>query len=399
VQQPPIPPSILRLAEQLLGRAFGGAVRLGLVQSPEGGSQHSRLLRCQVLDGPSAAPANVILKSVQIVPNQVFDPDSYDGPGRAFHNEWASLEFLTRLAERRGALFAPQLYGADRASGLLVMEDLGQGESLVQPLLGDDCAAAEAALDAYFRTLGRLGAQTHAHHAEYWQIRDSLGPRDPYAQPTLDAEYATLQRWLVTVCTAVGIEPTPGTEADLAEAARFNAEPGPFIALSQSDTCPDNCVRHGDRMRLLDFEWGWVRNALNDGARARSNFPTCWCVHRLRPEIVRRAETVYRAELVKGCPAAADDTLFNRELVKACATWTLTSFEFYNEVGTFWERDGSWGTSTTRQRAIARLELLAEATAEFGMLEALGATAAILARRLQALWPELEPMSLYPAFR
>ena len=152
-------------------------------------------------------------------------------------------------------------------------------------------------------------------------------------------------------------------------------------------------------MRLLDFEWGWVRNVLNDGARVRSNFPTCWCVHRLPPEIARRAEAIYRAELVKGCHTAADAALFNRELVKACTSWTLLSFEFYNEVDTFWERDGSWGTSTTRQRAIARLELLAEATAEFGVLEALGATAAILARRLQALWPELEPMSLYPAFR
>ena len=45
------------------------------------------------------------------------------------------------------------------------------------------------------------------------------------------------------------------------------------------------------------------------------------------------------------------------------------------------------------------MELLTEATAEFGMLEALGATATKLARQLQALWPKVEPMSTYPAFR
>jgi hypothetical protein len=50
------------------------------------------------------------------------------------------------------------------------------------------------------------------------------------------------------------------------------------------------------------------------------------------------------------------------------------------------------------KRAIARLELLAETTTEFGELEALGATAAMLADRLQEQWLEVEPMQLYPAF-
>ena len=101
----------------------------------------------------------------------------------------------------------------------------------------------------------------------------------------------------------------------------------------------------------------------------------------------------------RGCPAATDDTLFNRELVKACASWALATFEFYYEVGEIWQRDGAWGTSTTRQRAIPRLELLAEASAAFGMLEALGTTAGLLVGRLKQLWPAVEPMSLYPAFR
>lgn len=91
--------------------------------------------------------------------------------------------------------------------------------------------------------------------------------------------------------------------------------------------------------------------------------------------------------------------MFNRELVKACASWALATFEFYYEVGEIWQHDESWGTSTTRQRAITRLELLAEVAAELGMLEALGATAAVLAGRLKQLWPDVEPMSLYPAFR
>jgi hypothetical protein len=43
----------LALAEQILARHFGGGLQLALQIEPEGGSQRSRVLRCQVLDGPT----------------------------------------------------------------------------------------------------------------------------------------------------------------------------------------------------------------------------------------------------------------------------------------------------------------------------------------------------------
>ena len=36
-------------------------------------------------------------------------------------------------------------------------------------------------------------------------------------------------------------------------------------------------------------------------------------------------EIAYRAELAKGCPEAADDTLFFRSVVEACAYWAIHS--------------------------------------------------------------------------
>jgi hypothetical protein len=62
LQEQHIPPLVLPVAEQLLQQSFGGAVRLGMAQAPEGGSQRSKLLRCQVQEGPSAAPTSVIVK-------------------------------------------------------------------------------------------------------------------------------------------------------------------------------------------------------------------------------------------------------------------------------------------------------------------------------------------------
>jgi hypothetical protein len=384
----------VQVAASVLERAFGSPVRLRPASSPEGGSGRANVFRCTVLDGPSSAPSSAIVKRVNIEPHETYDPNQIDGPATRLLNEWASLQFLSTIAP--GAELAPHFYGGDRDVGLIVMEDLGEGESLVQPLLGDDRARAEAALEAYFRSLGRLNALTAAHTATFWHIRDSLGPRDPLSQPTLDGARAMLTQRLHSICEAVGVQPAAGTGAELSFAAGFTAEPGPFAAFSQSDTCPDNCLRDGDWMRFLDFEWGWIRHALNDGARARSNFPTCWCVNRLPDDIIRRTEAVYRAEFVKGCPAAADERRFGQELVNACAFWTLFAFEFYHGI---WEADRDWGTATVRQRMLTRLELLSQATAEFDHLPALGETARQIAARLQRRWPELQPMPYYPAFR
>ena len=140
-------PASLALAEQILARHFGSGLRLALQLGPVGGSQRSTVLRCQVLDGPSAAPPSVILKQVNLDSGQMFKVDSLDQSAQAFLNQYASLTFLTRLADEGHQPIAPRLYGTDSTAGLLVMEDLGQGESLVEPLLGDDRAAADAALD------------------------------------------------------------------------------------------------------------------------------------------------------------------------------------------------------------------------------------------------------------
>ena len=97
-------------------------------------------------------------------------------------------------------------------------------------------------------------------------------------------------------------------------------------------------------------------------------------------ELIRRTEAIYRAELAKGCPAAADDRLFRHEIAKACAYWTIYAFEFY---GNLWEADWDWGTSSVRQRMLTRLDLLAQATVDFDYLPALGETARQLAQRLR----------------
>lgn len=381
---------IIAAAAQVLSEAWTTNVQLGSPMKIEGGSGGSILLRCQVQQGAQKSQQNVVVKATHR------EGDNFDERRAGLLNDWASLAFLSQSPATQG--LAPRFYGGNLVESLIVMEDLGVGESLVEPLLGTDPVRAVNAIDTYFRSLGRLNALTCGRYEQYQHIRTSLGPIDEAARPTLDQVNTTLGNNLHDLADRLDVEIPAAVKAEIVEAARFDAEPGLFLAFSQSDTCPDNCVRRGDSMRFFDFEGGWFRHALSDGARARSNFPTCWCVGRLPHEIIRRAEAVYRSELVKGCPDAADDELFGREIVKACAFWTLYSFDFYRHFD-FWAEDAAWGTTSVRQRIIARFELLAQATGEFGYLEALGECAESLASTLQQRWPETEPMPLYPAFR
>ncbi len=392
--QASFPTGIVPIAEQVLARTFGRRIHLVPGEGPAGGSGRSHIVRCAVVDGPADAPSSVILKSAALEPGETYAPDAPSGPSLQLYNEWASLEFLTLLD--LDPTLGPRFLGGDRQAGLVVMEDLGSGESVVEALLGTDRNEAERTLEAYFRSLGRLNAVTYGHHERYKQIRSKLGPLDPVAEPVFSREYDLLMGHFTQLCTMTGVTPAPGCDKDIMLATAFAAEPGPFMAFSQSDTCPDNCLVNDGWVRFLDFEWGCFRSALNDGARARSNFPTCWCVNRLPADLIRCLEHVYRAELVKGCPAAEDDSLFFQEVVKACAFWALYSFEFYRDI---WNSDGEWGIATIRQRAIVRFELLAQATVEYGYMEALGTTAQVLAEKLQARWPDTPPMPYYPPFR
>ena len=384
----------VELAEAVLSSTFHEPIRLDDGENPRGGSGRANVLRCKVLAGPSDLSPSVIVKRVNIGPGETYNPDAAEGPAIRLFTEWASLEFLSQLETELP--LAPRFYGGNREAGLIVMEDLGHGNSLVQPLTGDSRAEALKALEVFFRSLGRLNALTCGRHGHYEEIRSRLGAYEPLSRPSQGAEQHKLESLLRAVCQHVDVPLDAGVHEDIAQVALLDVKPEPFLAFSQSDTCPDNCIRQGDWVRFFDFEWGWFRNALSDGARARSNFASCWCVNRLPDDVIRHCEAVYRAELVKGCPAAADDALFNKTLAVACAYWTLFALEFYRAL---WSEDLLWGISTERQRVITRFDALAHTCEEFGCLHSLGRISRVLANKLQALWPDVEPMPIYPPFR
>ena len=396
--------SVAPVAERVSGVALGGPVRLGEGQLLGGFGRRTTTVRFPLRQAPGEAPVSVIAKWVRGY-RQGFDPADTDAAwaARRLGNEWTGLQFLEGALQDSGqSLVSPRCYGGDQGVGLVVFEDLGDGECLADLLQGNDPVRAESCLLAYATALGRMHAATTGRARDYERLRSELGFATPHSVgPTgwLHEEKSWLTGDVVAFrkgCASIGFElPTVFDEAAAAVAAAME-RPGPFLAFTPSDSCPDNHRFIAGEVRLFDFEGSTFRHALLDAAYARVPFPTCWCVNRLPAALVQRFEAAYRQAFLKGCPDIADDAIFGRELVAACAFWTIGTIS-WNLPRTLQE-DDRWGLATVRQRHLLRLETLAAATEQFGYLEALGAMARQLRARLMQLWT-VDNMPLYPAFR
>jgi hypothetical protein len=384
----------LTLAEKLLSEAFGVAVRLD-AGDDLGGSDRTQVYRFNILEGPGNAPATVIVKQAHSTAQALYKPDTGTIPAWTFFNEWASLQFLSHMVSDEVS-FGPQFYAGDRTAGLLIMEDIGQGRRLDHFLLGNDPVAAENALIEFAAIHGQLHALTRGKQSEFTSIRQALGPvelADGYYR--YDWFAPTLQQTAETAGLTLG----RGVERDLKLLKESLLNPGSFLAFTQGDSCPDNCLWINSSMRLLDFEGGKFDHALKEGVYGRMHFPTCWCVYRMPEHIPLQMEQAYRVELVKGCPEAADDRLFYQAVVVACAFWML---DWYHEfpLAMLLEQDPLIVTSTVRQRFLMRSEILARTTEEFGHLETLGETVRAIATKMSEVWPLDEyAMPYYPAFQ
>jgi hypothetical protein len=382
---------IRTIAETLLATRFAGPVRLGRGEVLQ---DRSSIVRFSLLDGPSEAPTSIVVKRAP--PDQLYDADAPGFPASSWFlfNHWAGLQFLSHVAGE-GTL-SPRVYGGDRATGVVLMEDLGSGLGLDEVLLGKDPVAAEAALVELAATLGRMHAVTIGHEAVYDHLRATLGPHQK------DTDFYRYQ-WLATAfhatVAALDITPPPGVDDELTRLITVLRDPGPFRAYTHGDPCPDNVRCSAARIKLIDFDVSRFGHALTEGVYGRIHFPTCWCVNRLPEPLIQRMEAGYRAALVPGCPEAADDRLFSHSVVTACAYWVLSMCHF-TPLPALLEHDEDWGIATLRQRYVLRANILAQTTEEFGYLEALGTTFQAVAAELHTRWScDTEDMPYYPAFR
>jgi ankyrin repeat protein len=251
-----------------------------------------------------------------------------------------------------------------------------------------------------------MHAATVGRETDYNRIRSALGPGDgPERRASVaEEELRKASGEIRARCEALGVTVSSGVDHDIAAIVASYVDPGPFLAYTHGDPCPDNNAVYlstdeasRDAFRLIDYEIGGYRHALRDGVYGRIRFPTCWCVRDLPEHVIERMEVAYRAELVKGCPAAADDDIYLRAIAECCGGWVLTTANW--SLRNALDYDPVWGVATHRQRVLMRLEAFADLASRAGHLESLGETARRLRAALHVRWePYTLPIAMYPAF-
>ena len=378
-------------AERMLADRFGSPFHFTTVERLSEPDRRNLILRC--LSTPTGNfPSKFIIKKVQADVYEPDNPDSWDT--QRFFNDWIGSQFLSSLEGESS--HGPQFYGGNRELGFIILDDLGHHRSLVEPLLHEDAARAEAALLRYSTRLGKLHADTVNKSTLFEQLSQSVSAHGRTIA-TMEAEVEKDIKTVQTLIEDLGLLPGIAFSQELREMGKVVVNPGPFLVYIHGDPCPDNVFDNDPDLRLIDFEFGYFGHALIDATYARMLFPTCWCANRLPQSMVDKMESRHRTEFVKGCPEAKENSIWEQALVTICGYWLLNTLAWHLEPAL--KEDRNWGIAGLRQRILARLEAFAITAEESGHFPAVYETVGNLRDILSKRWPEIQPLPLYPAFQ
>jgi hypothetical protein len=402
------PEAIVNLAESLLSRQFDQAAHLVPVRMFSGFK--SVVARCRIERGAADLPDALIVKKVREDRVGYF-PNSQATPNAAHElfNDWAAARFLEGLGH--DPPLSPRFYAGDREHGLIVLEDLGDGESpnTTDALQGDDPQLAEQTLVEQAALLGQLHAATMGRYEEYRKIRLGLGPapyplklyHDPWSEARLSPISASdvdeaISSYRATFAS-LGLSPQPGVEDEITHiTTAVEANPGPFLAYCKGDqNVAGDYLRRQTKPRLFDFDQGGFRHALIEGMPGRM---TWGCQMRIPARVQSDMEKAYQAALSSGYSEVADDRVFYRGMIEAAARWNI--LHIIHRIPTALSGDYQRGLTTLRQQVVAWLEAFADLSGELQQLQALGKSSREAAQRLREIWPpEVCSLPYYPAFR
>lgn len=340
----------------LLTRRMGFDIEVGEAESL-GGSGRTQVLRIRLPHHGPALPRSVVVKRLRTA-------DGDDGELlEAFSREAAAYKFATALAvdSRPG----PQLLASDADRRILVLSDLGIGETMAARLQRTPRAGVRTVLSAWAQALGRMHAATYGRERDLSTLarrEHTDSRRDPVATE-------------VSVATAalpgqVGCEDRAAAE-HLAKGAALFAE-GQYRAFSPSDVGPDNTLVVDGAVKFLDYEWAGFRDAALDVAYGLTTYPDC-VDGGSSTELDDAFTEAWRSEVVRIWPRLADDTTIRRHVSTARLVWLA--------LATYWTLGGDQDQSSIDAGHLSSLDSL---------------TSADLARRWQRLAesaPELAPLA------
>lgn len=375
-------------AEKMLARKFSRVERF----SDDG--RLNLMLRCTLATALDDGTTSVVIKQMLPYHQKPKEIQAHDMP--RFWRDWAGAALLTAVAPKM--TLAPRFYGGDAVLNFIVLEDLGTGTSLVEPLLQGNSAAARAALLQLIRQLGRMHAATKNQRDQFVRLLQNIEPEAVSTVANNRLRSLDLQK-LAADITAICSLPA-GFLAEAEQVINAVTRPGPFTTFIHGDICPDNLHSQNGQMHIIDFERSHYGHALRDALYPRMNFPTCWCANQVPPDIIDECEAVYRTETVQAFPEMADDLIFSEQRLYVAASWLLDTLSWMLVLARDPEQaDAVWGIASIRGRILTHLSAFLSLAEAPEQLPALHDTAVALFNTLQKSWPETNILPTYPAFQ
>ncbi|RCW43893.1 thiamine kinase-like enzyme [Halopolyspora algeriensis] len=299
-------------AESVLTSRTGAPVRLA---DPEdlGGSDRSVVMRVRVAETPFELPRTLVVKH--------YGAPSGTERSDPFAHEAASCQLATALPPE--IRVGPELIAQDSDRRLLVLEDLGRGSTLADVLFADDPRAAERALLAWARSLGRLHTTMAGREADFDALMRRLGATS-WTDPVAEDIRQALTELPEVIEQTLGVAIPQAVTERLDRAAQLLAA-SKYRSFSPSDICPDNSLVTGNGARFLDFEWACVRDIALDAAYLQFPFPSSWCSYAMPEHLAESMLATWRSEVVEVWPDLDQDEVLRPRLFEAQMLWVWVS--------------------------------------------------------------------------
>jgi hypothetical protein len=186
----------------------------------------------------------------------------------------------------------------------------------------------------------------------------------------------------------LGLRAPAAASADLDSVRRLWRRSPETFSFSPGDTCPDNHVLAGDRVRFFDVDFcSFHPTAIDAAYYARPHLPTCNYLGELPAAVAGRALAAFTGHA----------PVNERDVLAASAAWAVLNAGWLLPMAQAGDRP--LGPTTYRAMLLWRLSATAERCRAARALPALGALLGDLAAALAERWPEAGTPPLYPAFR
>jgi hypothetical protein len=276
-------------------------------------------------------------------------------------------------------------------------------------LFGEDQGEAVQGLAAIGRLLGEMHAATHNKAKEFTAIQKKLGTESPLSDSSVDFRE---RRDVFEDCLeTLDISPAPGFFAAVERLEASLHSSGPFYGFTHCDAGPHNFLVMGDKVQLIDFEFGTYLHGFLDMVSARLGFPHAFKSQAVPLEHVRKLESAYQQALSQSIPEAQDDRLFHGAVAQACAHWALSRWQglwkrYMVELLDLGERAvnkklrfSPEGAQIARAKVYMYLRLFVETAEEFEQEPEIRETVASFMAVMKQKWPELALPEVYPALK